>query len=89
MRYLKAILITLLAFVGSIFSIIVLALVNWMGSLGLSFGEVTGYGLLGGAVLGFVLGAMMVRALMRKLQQSIFSGIGKRMMGGGTPVGRR
>ncbi len=76
MIIIRRILFTSLAVIGSLFAIIVLAIINAIANTGLTGGQIVLYGLIAGVVLGIVFGYLLIRYLVAKARKFIHTRFG-------------
>lgn len=76
MFLIRRIITFLLAIVGSLVSIIILALINSLSHTGLTGGQVVLYGLIAGIVIGFFTSYLVINLIIRKAKKFIFNKFG-------------
>ena len=76
MFLIKRIITVALAVIGSLASIILLALINAVGHTGLTGGQVVLYGLIGGVVIGVLAGYLITAYIIRKARKFLFNKFG-------------
>ncbi len=76
MFLIKRIITIALAVLGSLVSIIFLALINSVANTGLTGGQVVLYGLISGIVLGIVASYLLINYFVRRVRKFLFSKFG-------------
>lgn len=76
MFLIRRIITVALTLIGSLFSIILLALINTFSHTGLTGGQVVLYGLIAGVVIGIFAGYLFINYIIRRVKKFIFNRVG-------------